>query len=453
MTISAPTIYALSTPNGFGALAVIRLSGAKSAQAIEILTKKTAPPARLASVRTLYDPVSGAELDEALVLVFHAPASFTGEDMAELQLHGGVAVCELVLAALAKINGLEPAAAGAFSRQAVLNGRMDLTRAEGIADLINAETTAQHRQAFAQMRGALGVLYTGWRTRLSHALAHLEADIEFADEDLPGGIGVAVLADMHVLAAEIATHLSEPRGRSLRDGIEIAIIGAPNVGKSSLLNSLVGREAAIVSARAGTTRDIVEVTLTLGDVPVVMADTAGIRVAGDEIEREGVRRARRRAEEADIRLFVSAADSVGAEKLEIAVQDGDYHIVNKIDLAGADKEITPLAERSGISEWHISVKTGLGVTDLLGALEKDVQARFGLSDHPALTRERHKHALEAAFSALNRGLSLQRGDSDAALELVAEDLRQAMRDIGRITGAVDIEALLDIVFRDFCIGK
>ena len=211
--------------------------------------------------------------------------------MAELHIHGGIAIVDRLLGVLSQLEGLRPAEPGEFTRLAVLNGRMDLTQAEAVADMIDSETMAQQKQAFRQMQGALGTLYEGWRQKLASSLAHLEADIEFADEDLPGGIGQAVLADVATLNDEIASHIRDDRGRSLRHGVEIAIIGAPNVGKSSLLNYLVGREAAIVSARAGTTRDIVEVSLTLGGVPAVLADTAGIREAGDEIEREGVRRA------------------------------------------------------------------------------------------------------------------------------------------------------------------
>ena len=447
MTNTEPTIYAVSTPSGRGAIAIIRLSGDQCAAALKTLTKKPAPAPRLASLRTLYDPASHAPIDEALVLFFAAPHSFTGEDMAELHIHGGVANCTLVLAALAQLNGLHAAEAGAFSRRAVLHGRMDLTRAEGVADLIAAETPAQQAQAARQMRGALGALYESWRTRLTHALAHLEADIEFADEDLPGGIGRAALKDMQKLHAELAAHLAEPRGVRLRDGIEMAIIGAPNVGKSSLLNYLVGREAAIVSPHAGTTRDIVAVPLTLGGVPIEIADTAGLRVtqagAENDIEREGMRRAKQRAAEADIRLFVSAPDIKDAPE-NIPAQKGDYHILNKSDLL-ADKTAAPKTKTE--KHFCVSVKTGDGLDALYAALEKDTQTRFGLADHPAFTRQRHKTALDAAAAALARGLAA------AQPELAAEDLRQANRALGTITGAVDIESLLDIVFKDFCIGK
>ncbi len=444
MTSTEPTIYALSTPAGSGAITIIRLSGDQCAAALKTLTQKPAPAPRRASLRTLYDPASHAPIDDALVLFFPAPHSFTGEDMAELHIHGGAANAALVLAALAQLNGLDAAEAGAFSRRAVLHGRMDLTRAEGVADLIAAETPAQHAQAVRQMHGALGALYESWRTRLANALAHLEADIEFADEDLPGGIGQAALKDMHKLHSELAAHLAEPRGVRLRDGIELAIIGAPNVGKSSLLNYLAGREAAIVSPQAGTTRDIVAVPLTLGGVPVTLADTAGLRVtqagAQNDIEREGIRRAKQRAAEADIRLFVTAPDIKDTPET-IPAQKGDYHILNKSDLR-ADKTQTKKEKH-----FCVSVKTGDGLDALYAALEKDTQTRFGLAEHPAFTRQRHKDALTAAAAALTRALKADQP------ELVAEDLRQTNRALGTITGAVDIESLLDIVFKDFCIGK
>ncbi|MGC6512232.1 MAG: tRNA uridine-5-carboxymethylaminomethyl(34) synthesis GTPase MnmE [Parvibaculales bacterium] len=451
------TIFALSTPRGRGGVAVIRMSGMKTQQAIELITKKPAPAARLASVRGVYNPASGDLVDEALVLFFSGPNSYTGEDVAELHLHGGLAVIDEVLEVLGEQAGLTPAGPGDFTRRAVINGRLDLTRAEAVADLIDAETRAQKNQALRQMRGALGTLYQGWRRRLSQALAHLEADIEFADEDLPGGIGQAVLADVAALTTEIEEHLAERRGRSLREGVEIALIGAPNVGKSSLLNVMAGREAAIVSARAGTTRDVIEVSLEIAGVPVVMADTAGLREAGDEIEREGVRRAKKRASEADLKLFVLAADqdTDTIEDSGIDVAGDDFVIVNKTDLADPAmrnrdvEEFAPNVPATAI--WPVSAKTGAGMEAFLDALEQTVARLFGLTDHPALTRKRHKLALEAALVGLHRALSVA-GD-EAGLELVAEDMRLAMREIGRITGEVDVEALLDIVFSDFCIGK
>jgi tRNA modification GTPase len=440
------TIYALSTPPGRGAIAIIRLSGGHTQKVVEKLTGKASPEPRLAALRVLSDPETGDPIDSGLVLFFQAPHSYTSEDMAELHIHGGVAIVDCILEVLSQFKELRPAEPGEFTRLAVLNGRMDLTQAEAVADMIDSETIAQQKQAFRQMQGALGELYEGWRQKLALSLAHLEADIEFADEDLPGGIGQAVLSEVAILKDEIAAHILDDRGRTLRHGVEIAIIGAPNVGKSSVLNYLAGREAAIVSARAGTTRDVVEVSLTLGGVPAVLADTAGIREAGDEIEREGVRRALKRATKADIRLHVTAFGEP-AQADEVRFQEGDIYVANKQDLGTTPRPSSLLAE----DFYEISAQTGAGMPTLIAALNARVQENFGLAERPALTRTRHRNALQEAGVALER--SLERPGSGMELELVAEDLRLAMREIGRITGAVDVESLLDIVFRDFCIGK
>lgn len=294
------TVFALSTAPGRAALAVVRLTGAGAQQALRGLGVKTVPAPRQAALRKLYDPANGALLDEALVLVFEGPNSFTGEDMLELHIHGGLACTQSVLAALAGLPGLRPAEAGAFTRRAVMNGRMDLTSAEAIADLIDAEGRAQQQQALHQMAGGLRDLMTQWRDQLKQILAHLEADLEFADEDLPGGLGRTALVGVPELREAMQNHVQDTRGLRLRDGVRVALLGPPNAGKSSILNALAGREAAIVSARAGTTRDVIEVAMVVGGVPVTLVDTAGLRAAGDDIEREGVRRALRQAEEAEI---------------------------------------------------------------------------------------------------------------------------------------------------------
>jgi tRNA modification GTPase len=304
------TIYALSSAGGRAGVAVIRVSGPRVIKVIEALTGRAAPRPREAALRALVDPASGVALDRALVLFFRGPESFTGEDVAEFHVHGGRAVVASVLGALGGIEGLRTALPGEFTRRAFENDKLDLTEAEGLGDLIDAETEGQRRQALRQMEGALGRLYEGWRQRLIRVLAHAEADIDFADEDLPDELTATLGPKIGALAAEIQTHLDDGhRGERLRDGVEVAIIGPPNVGKSSLLNRLAGREAAIVSDEAGTTRDVLEVRLDLGGVPVTLADTAGLREAEGRVEREGISRARARAESADLRLVMVAGGS------------------------------------------------------------------------------------------------------------------------------------------------
>ena len=441
------TVFALSTGAGRAALAVIRLSGPEVETALAHLGIDKLPAPRQAVVRKLYDPEGGALLDEALVLRFVAPHSFTGEDMAELHVHGGLAVTQSILAALAKLEICTPAEAGEFTRRAVLNAKMDLTGAEAIADLIDAEGGAQQAQALRQMSGSLRQLMEGWRETLKTTLAHVEADIEFADEDLPGGLGQRALEGVPELAAAMQAHLQDTRGLALRDGLRVALLGAPNAGKSSILNRLSGKDAAIVSARAGTTRDVIEVAMVLGGVPVTLVDTAGLREAGDDIEREGVRRAKLQAEAADIRLLVLSPDTRAPQGEMEATQAADLVICNKADLGAVPA--AELGSFAGGETLSLSTSTGEGETALLAALQGLVTQRTGAKEAPVLTRERHRQALSEACTALERALAI----ADTGLELAAEDLRLAQRALGRITGAVDIEQLLDIVFADFCIGK
>jgi tRNA modification GTPase len=393
----------------------------------------------LASHRRFYNPDTGEQLDDGLVLWFPAPRSATGEDVAEFHLHGSRAVLAAAAHALRGL-GLRLAEPGEFTRRAFLNGKLDLTQAEAIADLVAAETEAQRRQALRQLDGELGGLYRDWSRRLTRALAHLEAAIDFPEEDLPPAIETEIADEVAGLLAEIDNHLADGhRGERLRDGIDVAILGPPNAGKSSLLNRLARREAAITSPIPGTTRDIVEVAIDLQGYPVVLSDTAGLRESEDPIEQEGLRRALRRAEEAELRLFVfeaghppstcSAAQWSGPDTLLIA---------NKIDLVRA-----PYLPAGAVS---ISALTGEGLDRLLAALGDQVAQRYR-TEGPILTRARHRQALEECAVALRRSVT-------APLpELRAEDMRLALRSLGRITGAVDVEGLLDVIFRDFCIGK
>lgn len=449
------TIFALASAPGRGGVAVIRLSGPQAGAALERLSGKPCPPPRLASRARFMDPRDGAVLDDGLVLWFPGPASFTGEDVVELQGHGGRAVTESLLDALCQIPGLRPAEAGEFSRRAFHNGKLDLTQAEAIADLVNAETAAQQRQALRQMDGALATLYDGWRSGLVRSLAHLEAYIDFPDEDLPPEVDQGARDGILSLAQAIDRHLADGhRGERLRDGLSVAIVGAPNAGKSSLVNALARRDAAIVSATAGTTRDVVEVHLDLGGYPVVLADTAGLRETAEDIEAEGIRRAQARAAQADLKVAVFDGTSwpqLDSHTVNL-VDDSTLVVINKGDQFDTASLLAALQAETALVAGQrpvlVSVKSGDGMTAFLATLEEAVKAR--LESHgsaPALTRARHRTALEDCATCLHRSLRAP------ALELMAEDLRLAARALGRITGRVDVEDLLDVIFRDFCIGK
>ena len=438
--MSDETIFALSTASARAALAVVRLSGPACDSALVALGVTRLPPPRMAGLRALAAPQNGALLDEALVLRFQAPHSFTGEAMAELHLHGGLAIVESVLAALSALPGLRAAEAGEFTRRAVLNGKMDLTAAEAIADLIDAEGGAQQKQALAQLRGGLRRRAEGWSEGLKTLLAHLEADLEFADEDLPGGIGQKALDGLPALQAELSGALSDDTGLRLRDGLRVALVGPPNAGKSSILNMLAGRAAAIVSARAGTTRDAIEVAMLLEGVPLTLIDTAGLRAAGDDIEREGVKRALASAEEADIVIWVDAPDVADGAADDMARDwrsAADMRLANKSDVARPDDD----------GALRLSAKTGDGAEALLAALGRLVLQKTGSGESAPVTRARHVAILREVLAHIE---AAQQAD---ALELAAEDLRLAQRALGRMTGTVDVEQLLDVVFADFCIGK
>ena len=444
--MSAGTIYAPSTGGGPAGIAVIRVSGPGAGPALRRLTGAAPPPPRRATLAVFHDPDSGEALDRGLALWFPAPASFTGEDMAELHVHGGRAVLDGVLEALGRCPGLRTAEAGDFTRRAFANGKMDLTAAEGLADLIGAETEAQRRQALRQMQGELGRVYDSWRRRLLAALAHMEAAIDFSDEELPGGILDRVRGEVAGLDGEITAHLEDGRrGERLRDGLHIAIIGPPNAGKSSLLNLLARRDAAIVSETAGTTRDVIEVHLDLGGYPVVVADTAGLRDGGDALESEGVRRARARAREAELRLAVFDGETWPERDAETErlVDSGTVVVVNKSDL----RPPAGPPEVNGRPVLFVSALTGDGVDGLLQALQAEMADRVPAGAAPSLTRARHRQAVEECRGALARF----RGAGQ--VELAAEDLRLAVRALGRITGRVDVDDILDVIFQDFCIGK
>jgi len=446
------TIYALASGTGRSGVAVVRISGPRAGGALRSLGGRELPSPRVASLLRLRHPASGDILDDALVLWFIAPASFTGEDVVELHVHGGPAVVEGVLAALSALGGLRLAEAGEFTRRAFENAKLDLTQVEGLADLIEAETEAQKKQALRQSEGELGRLYDGWRESLVRALAHFEAELDFSDEELPDDLHEHLMDGVRVLYDAIQAHLIDGRrGERLREGVRLAIIGPPNAGKSSLMNALARRDAAIVSDVAGTTRDVVEVHLNLGGYPLLVADTAGLRESGDAIEQEGVRRARQWAEGADLKLAVF--DGAVLPNLDSSTRSlleaGTLVAINKSDVASADFP----DQIDGHPVLRLSISTGDGLDGLVLRLEEMVAERCRVgTDGPAPTRARHREALMRTVQALDRFLVRDNAEHLGA-ELEAEDLRMAARELGRITGRVDVEDLLDVIFRDFCIGK
>lgn len=439
------TIFALATGFIKAGIAVIRISGDKSRYVAEKMCDISEFSANKAVFCRIKDPKNSKTLDKGVAVFFASPHSYTGEDILELQIHGGKAVISAVLNSLAKIDGLRPATGGEFTRRAVLNGKMDLTSAEGISDLINAETEEQRKQAFRQMNGGLFKLYDGWKNRLTRSLAHLEAYIDFPEEDIPEDTELSISNEIRDVLKEIEEHLSDNhRGELLRNGYNIAIIGEPNAGKSSLLNKLVKRDVAIVSEIAGTTRDIIEAYIDVDGFPVIFSDTAGLRETSGEIEAEGIRRALSRAENADMILAIFDGNKypiLNEETLKLANLAGhnSLKVINKIDNI---KEIITDTEYLGIS-----VKTGEGLDNLWKEISKKVRNKLEILPHPALTNARHRQALEECCKNLHRSIIAPTTD------LRAEDLRLSVRSLGNITGQVDIEDILDIVFKDFCIGK
>jgi tRNA modification GTPase len=435
------TIFALASAPGRAGIAVFRLSGPRAFAVFAALhaaakgAAKGAAKVRPREARVYWLADDFGPIDQAVVVRFEAPSSYTGEDVVELHVHGGRAVSDRLAGALVALGG-RPAEAGEFTRRAVENGKLDLTRAEAIADLVEAETEAQRKQALSQYEGGLDRLYESWRGELIALTAWAEAEIDFADEELPDNLLRRSRDGARSLAIAIGAHLDDGRrGEILREGLLLTVIGPPNAGKSSLVNALAQRDVAIVSEAAGTTRDVIEVHLDLGGYPVIVADTAGLRVSEDAIEREGVKRALARARDSDLVLLVQD----GSAKTDVSRETrADLVVWNKADLSWPE-------EREGL---RLSLKTGAGLPELLERLTKLACERLeGPRQTPVITRARHRAALLEARAALDRAATATEA------ELCAEDLRLAQRAIGRITGRVDVEELLDVIFRDFCIGK
>ncbi|XP_038077003.1 tRNA modification GTPase GTPBP3, mitochondrial-like isoform X2 [Patiria miniata] len=504
--ISQDTIFALSSGQGKCGVAVIRVSGPGASKALLAVTKMAnLPEAKKVHLRRLYNPTDGETVDKGLIVWLPGPQSFTGEDVCEFHVHGGSAVVTAMHSALDAIPGLRHAEPGEFTKRAFLNGKLDLTEVEGLGDLIQAETEAQRRQALRQMEGDLGQLYEAWRLRLIKCVAHVEAFIDFSeDENIEEGVLDQAQAGVKQLVTDIQAHLDDNRcGERLRSGVQVAIIGQPNVGKSSLLNLLCQRPAAIVTPIAGTTRDVIESAVNIGGYPVLLLDTAGLRETQDVIEQEGVRRARQRAENADLTIIMTEASDIisniasstsnSHDRLSTILEkrlqetetltseptqgsspsgdsipgDGGFQnssivVINKSDLVDVDCMDTLTSIESALCQKHdkknevqkrsvciMSCTTGQGMDHFLEILRGKVEALCGnpLLGNPSLTQARHRSNLRHCLAAL------EAFSSHEDLVMAAEQLRIALRQLGKITGRVGVEEILDVVFQDFCIGK
>jgi tRNA modification GTPase len=442
------TIFAPATAAGRAAVAVVRISGPRAAEAVRALAGRL-PAARRASLRRLRDG-RGREIDRALVLWLPGPDSYTGEDCAELHVHGGSAVVSALVEALAAQN-LRLAEPGEFTRRAFEHGKLDLAQAEGVADLIEAETEQQRRQALAQLEGRLSEVQLTWRALLEEALAYFEAAVDFPDEELPADVAARARPVLERLLAELAGAVADAeRGERVREGYRIAVVGAPNAGKSTLLNALVGREAAIVTAQPGTTRDVIEVPLVLSGYKVLIADTAGLRDTEEEAEAEGVRRARAWADSADLRLWLVDGSVDDLPGLPDEVGDGDLCLITKRDrpVGRAGAWAAEVARRMDIPSAEVTAKGPSDMAWLRQTLSERVVDALSGAEPAAATRLRHRELLTEAAQRVRQAMG-----EGSALELAAEDVRLAARALDRITGRIDPENVLGRIFATFCIGK
>ena len=435
------TIVALATPMGRSGVAIIRLSGPEALRATQFLTDARQIQARKAYLRSFKNPDTGEIIDTGLLLYFPAPHSFTGEEVVELHLHGSPAVLREILRLLLVLPGVELAEPGAFTRQAFLNGKLDLTEVEGLIDLIDAETTEQRRQALRAFEGHIGSFYLALRDRLLRALAYYEAAIDFVDGEIDDVSTTHARSSLTQIHDEITHKLASKSGAErLRDGYRIAIVGAPNAGKSTLINTLAKRDIAIVSSIPGTTRDVIEVHLNIDGFPALIADTAGLRQTDDLIENEGINRAKRWAHQADLILILYDASAPKPDLFSLGISElsaPHLWVANKVDLCHTDLP----------QDLSISLETGLGIDPFLDHLSKIIKDFFETASSSVITRERHRQALIRTNDYLSEALSIPQ------FELAAESLRLAVNELGRVTGRVDVEDLLDVIFSDFCIGK
>ncbi len=452
------TIFAPLTSISKSGISVIRISGEKTISCLQKLGFKGIPAHQKVTFQKIFDPKTSELIDEVLISFFQAPKSFTGEDVAEISIHASPFIVKKIFGILSEEKNVRFAEAGEFSKRAFLNGKLDLVQAEAIPDLIAAETEAQHRQAIRQLGGKLGEIYEDFRFRLIEISAMIEAAIDFPDEDLPKTITDKVEENVRKLMQEIRSHLDDKRiGQKIKDGLSLAIIGAPNVGKSSLINFLAQSDVAIVSEIAGTTRDVVEVHLSIAGIPVRIADTAGLRETEDLIEKEGIRRALKKAKEADLKIVMLDATSPSTQMIEELVGEEDKDVIfvlNKIDLQKTSFESavsTGSHFQSSLSETKqiipISLINNTNTSLLLQKIKEKVLEIAPTNSFPAITQERYRVALQNVVT------NLENFSMSKPIELAYEDLRVASREIGKITGRVDIENILDVIFSRFCIGK
>ena len=432
------TIFALSTANGIAGLAVVRVSGHLALTALKTISRKSHFDPNVLTRTSFYDSENGNLIDRGLAVYFAKPKSFTGEDVVEFHIHGGRATVDLLLKTLSGINQLRLAEPGEFSKRAFINNKMDLTAIEAMGDLINAQTELQHNQALSQMDGSLNKLYLSWRKSLIELVAYLEADIDFAEEDIPDDVLKNINEKIEKLLAEMNEHINQRnQGEILRDGYRVAIVGTPNVGKSSLINLLANRDVAIVSDREGTTRDALEVRLNIAGFPVVFTDTAGLRQTSDEIEKKGIEITQKKIDEAN--LVVELFD----DPTKLNFHDDRLTILNKCDLHNKENKTYDRA-------INISVTTGDGIDHLIKQISDKVSNNFGSYSDTIPTKTRYILGVQNSIQSL---LNAKTIDLKNNSELMVEELRLAIQEIGKITGHVDVEEYLEVIFKDFCIGK
>ena len=432
------TIFALSTASGVAGLAVVRVSGHLALTALKTISRNSHFDPNVLTRTSFYDSKNGNLIDRGLAVYFAKPKSFTGEDVVEFHIHGGRATVDLLLKTLTGINQLRLAEPGEFSKRAFINNKMDLTAIEAMGDLINAQTELQHNQALSQMDGSLNKLYLSWRKSLIELVAYLEADIDFAEEDIPDDVLKNINEKIEKLLAEMNEHINQRnQGEILRDGYRVVIVGTPNVGKSSLINLLANRDVAIVSDREGTTRDALEVRLNIAGFPVVFTDTAGLRQTSDEIEKKGIEITQKKIDEAN--LVIELFD----DPTKLNFHDERLTILNKCDLHNKDNQIYDGA-------INISVSKGDGIDHLIKQISDKVSDNFVSYSDTIPTKTRYILGVQNSIQSL---LNAKTIDLKNNSELMVEELRLAIQEIGKITGHVDVEEYLEVIFKDFCIGK